>query len=259
MSIFKIPDSAHLYDDEKLNALITGAIQPENFMQLIAMDDPYMVTQGELRIMTDEDVEKQKNNYVNQVKTHMLKTGGLTGQNIHDNAQAFKELFPGISAELDTAEEQIKKENCQSCALNSKMQPVLQKLFASELSKATVSCDQLKDKIPELALRVLRGEKLQDKDLAPVDIPVYFMKRKLKLKEQLASSRSVAGNRPPKAMLVKSHLAEAAAHARIFMLHNDSETAWKVVGHLQAAASEAGTSMPETTKGIKELLTTILR
>ena len=259
MAIFKIPDSAGQYDDEKLNALINGTIQPENFIQLIAMDDPYVVTQGELKILTEEEVEKGKTNYVTQVKNGMLKTGGLTGQNVYDNQEAFKAMFPEIAAELTTADEQIKKENCQSCALNSKMQLVMQKLFGLDLKKPRVHTDALKGRIPDNAWRILCGEELKESDLAPIDIPPYFNKRKLKPKDPLASSVSILGVKVAKNILVKSHLAEAAAHARTYMLHADSDAAWKVVGHLQAAAAEAAADMPDTAKAIRELLNTILR
>ena len=259
MALFKINDSVRSYEDEKLEKVLSGAITQEQFIQLIAPDDPYVIVRGELRVLTEQDMENSKKSYIRQMQDNLKKTGGLRGEGFYAVKDKLLLVYPELKDDLATVQAQIEKEDCKGCAMNSKLQPVMQKLFGLPVAGRDLA--SLTGAVPPLTLRILKGETLTDAELPDILIPPGFDKRKLKQKTGAPAAATPAANVPRASRLhmVKLHLAEASACAKIHLLTNDADLAWQAIGHLQAAASEISHSSPEKAEEIRKIVTEALK
>ena len=158
MNLFEIEPQVWEYDDDRIKALYLNQIDQNTFLQLRRNDDPWEFMNGKLRIVSEEEINKRKEQYINSQIMQLQNTGGLNGQIVHDNRDVFKSVYPELKDGIDVVDADILKENCIGCALNKKYAAIMEHLMKTPYDGRDLS--PLASKLTERMIRKLKGEQI---------------------------------------------------------------------------------------------------
>ena len=261
--MFEIDPIIFELDDERVQGLQTGAIDKASFMKLIKHDDPWEFRDGKLTFVTKEEQQKRFDNYTEQYKAGLKKTGGLHPNIVYDNAAKFVQVYPELKENVESAENAIKKENCQGCARNKYLMPVMEKLFTLPNTNRDFSIlEEPLNKLP-FAIKRLKGEEYDvSKELPNVQ---GFMKREIKFidkNKQIIQIPQAPNN--PMGILRDSCMSCVQKHlSRAYILMTEVIQGYStangyihesmLIAHLSEAEEESLKERPEFAAKIREL------
>jgi len=171
----EIDPEIYRLDDDRVRLLSSGEMTQLEFMRLTALDDPWEARQSVLKFIKPKEIEMRVTQFKENYVKYMKKTGGLSGVTVHTHKDAFLSVYPEIKPLLDKALSEIEKEECKGCAMNAKMQPVVE-MILSLPTRDISSLPKLDDKI----LTRLRGEEvvIEDKN---IPVPPGIIKKNIPL------------------------------------------------------------------------------
>jgi hypothetical protein len=121
----RVDENVLMYADIRVDMLTSGNATPEDFAKMMKPEDPFEIRNGVIMAITREELDKRGKEHIRMNVEHLRTTAGLSPTRVWDARAKVLPLFPEMADKFKAAEEQIAAENCQSCALNKKVMPLV--------------------------------------------------------------------------------------------------------------------------------------
>jgi len=198
-------------DDDRIQALLSGSLSQLDFVKLLTNKDPWVIANGELKLLSESDIQAGKDSFAKFRRGIISKTGGINVEHIKKHRDLIVSVYPEMLPHYETTEREVSAADCEECAKGTKYAKLIETLVSippdgRDLSKLSV--------LGELALKKLKGEEI-DPSTVVIDYPDGVARDLPKFKSRSAvkspSNETVMGTfqRPSCKLCVVKHLAYA--------------------------------------------------
>lgn len=188
--LFTVDAEVFKLNDPRVQALRFNQITQAEFMRLQKQDDPFVVQQGKLMLVTKQMQEQSAKGYVDHYKQQMRTTGGLTGKMLLDSKDAILKVYPEMKTTFDMVEDEIKRDNCQGCALNRVAGKLVEQI--NTLPPENRDIDSISG-LSDMAKNKLKRKEIKVDDI-PVSVPTYIYKKDIPMLKDNEQTTSVCSD-----------------------------------------------------------------
>jgi len=209
--LFKFDRSVFVdVDDKRVQMLLDSSLSQLEFIKLMKNSDPWVISNGELKLLTEKDIQAGKDSFAKFRRGVIQKTGGITPDLIKTYKDLIISVYPEMTIHYDNTEKEISESGCPECAINGKYAKLVETLVSlkpdgRDLSKLSI--------LGDTPLKKLRGEEI-DPSTIVIEYPEGVERSLPKMKtgnSKSAPAGVVTGifQRPSCKLCVVKHLAYA--------------------------------------------------
>lgn len=154
--MYEIDPNIFKLDDERIRALEREEISKADFLKLITPEDPFVLNQGRLILISAATREIQRKRFIVGTKEALQQHGGIIGDTLIEYEELFVECYPEIGPLVQKINEEIKEEQCVGCAKARKYNRLANAIRSIKYDGRDLS--PLEPHLPHYALKKLKGE-----------------------------------------------------------------------------------------------------